>query len=53
MVILGIVVISLVFVVEKMGDVLHMAISLSGVTAGALLGMFTMGMVLPKANTKV
>ncbi|XP_058448371.1 sodium-coupled monocarboxylate transporter 1-like [Malaya genurostris] len=51
-VILGFLVIGLVFVVEKLGQVMHMAISLSGITSGTLLGMFTSGMVSTVINTK-
>lgn len=51
-VLLGAIVIGLVFVAEKMGQVMHMAISLSGITSGALLGMFTSGMVSTVINTK-
>ncbi|XP_062551794.1 sodium-coupled monocarboxylate transporter 1-like isoform X1 [Armigeres subalbatus] len=51
-VILGIIVIALVFVAEKMGEVMHMAISLSGVTSGTLLGLFSSGMLTSTINTK-
>ncbi|XP_065079989.1 sodium-coupled monocarboxylate transporter 1-like [Ochlerotatus camptorhynchus] len=51
-VILGVIVIALVFVAEKMGQVMHMAISLSGVTSGTLLGMFSSGMLTSTINTK-
>ncbi|XP_058818710.1 sodium-coupled monocarboxylate transporter 1-like [Topomyia yanbarensis] len=51
-VLLGIIVIGLVFIVEKLGQVMHMAISLSGITSGALLGMFTSGMISTVINTK-
>ncbi|XP_055642806.1 sodium-coupled monocarboxylate transporter 1-like [Toxorhynchites rutilus septentrionalis] len=51
-VLLGAIVIGLVFVAERMGQVMHMAISLSGITSGALLGMFTSGMVSTIINTK-
>ena len=52
-VILGAIMISLVFVVEKMGSVFQMTIGVTGTTAGAMLGMFTIGMVSRTANTKV
>lgn len=51
-VLLGVIVIGLVFVAERMGQVMHMAISLSGVTSGTLLGMFTSGMISTVINTK-
>lgn len=51
-VLLGVIVIGLVFVAERMGQVMHMAISLSGVTSGTLLGMFSSGMLSSTINTK-
>ncbi|XP_055599842.1 sodium-coupled monocarboxylate transporter 1-like [Uranotaenia lowii] len=50
-VLLGVIVIALVFVAERMGQVMQMAISLSGVTCGSLLGMFTSGMISETINT--
>ena len=47
----GLFVMGLVFIVEHLGAVFHLAISLSGVTAGSLLGIFTLGMVSRRANT--
>lgn len=41
---------ALVFVVERLGNIFSLAISIVGVTAGTLLGMFTLGMAFPKAN---
>lgn len=43
----------LVFVVEKLGSVFSLAISVSGVTSGTLLGIFFLGMFSPKINAKV
>lgn len=40
----------LVFVVEKLGNIFSLGISIGGVTAGTLLGIFTLGMVCPRAN---
>ncbi|XP_019550433.3 sodium-coupled monocarboxylate transporter 2 [Aedes albopictus] len=51
-VLLGVIVIILVFVVEKLGSIIQMAISCTGVISGSILGMFTIGMVSTKANTK-
>ncbi|XP_050081695.1 sodium-coupled monocarboxylate transporter 1-like [Anopheles aquasalis] len=51
-VLLGVLVLGLVFVAERMGQVMHIAISLSGVTSGTMLGMFTFGMVSRRVNTK-
>lgn len=52
-VIMGILCVCLVFVIEKLGAVLEMNISLGGVTAGPLLGLFTLGMMFPNSNEKV
>lgn len=43
----------LVFVVEKLGGIIQLSYSLSGITAGPLLGIFALGMLFPAANTKV
>lgn len=51
-VILGILILSLVFVVEHMGQVFRISIAVSGLTAGALLGLFTIGMMSRFVNTK-
>lgn len=44
---------ALVLLVEKLGPVFQMAISLSGVAAGTVLGLFTAGMLSRKFNTTV
>lgn len=44
---------SLVFVVEKLGPVFLVTLALNGITTGTLLGLFTMGILFRKANTKV
>jgi solute carrier family 5 (sodium-coupled monocarboxylate transporter), member 8/12 len=49
---LGLLMLSLVFIVEKMGQVFRISIAVSGLTAGALLGMFTIGMISRYVNTK-
>ncbi|XP_026482003.1 sodium-coupled monocarboxylate transporter 2-like [Ctenocephalides felis] len=51
-VVIGGICLGLVFVVEQLGSVMHLVISVTGVTAGTLLGMFTLGILFPKANTK-
>ncbi|XP_040168079.1 sodium-coupled monocarboxylate transporter 1-like [Anopheles arabiensis] len=51
-VVLGFLVLGLVFVAERMGQVMHIAISSSGVTSGTMLGMFTAGMISRRMNTK-
>lgn len=52
-VILGVIEMGLVFVVERLGSVFHLTLSITGVTAGTLLGMFSMGMFFRQVNTKV
>ncbi|XP_052896837.1 sodium-coupled monocarboxylate transporter 1-like [Anopheles moucheti] len=51
-VLLGFLVLGLVFVAERMGQVMHIAIASSGVTSGTMLGMFTAGMISRRINTK-
>ncbi|XP_037034061.1 sodium-coupled monocarboxylate transporter 2-like [Bradysia coprophila] len=51
-VVLGLVEMCLVFIVEKLGPVFLVTLALNGTTTGALLGMFTMGIIFRKANTK-
>uniref|UniRef100_A0A1Y1KD11 Sodium/solute symporter n=1 Tax=Photinus pyralis TaxID=7054 RepID=A0A1Y1KD11_PHOPY len=48
----GIICILLVFVVEKMGGILQLTVTFSGITSGSLLGLFTLGMIFPFANSK-
>nr|CAD7402666.1 unnamed protein product [Timema cristinae] len=43
----------MVFVVEKLGGVLELSYTVQGVTAGALLGMFSLGIFIPWANVKL
>lgn len=52
-VILGVLNLGLLFLVEKLGTILQLSISLSGVTAGPLLGLFTYGMTSKRATSKV
>lgn len=51
-VILGTIIVSLVFVVEHMGQVFRVNIAVAGLTAGSLLGLFTVGMMSRYVNTK-
>lgn len=51
-VILGTIIVSLVFVVEHMGQVFRVNIAVAGLTAGSLLGLFTVGMFSRYVNTK-
>lgn len=49
----GILCVALVFLVEKLGTVLQLAMSLEAITNGPLLGIFTMGILMPVVNGKV
>lgn len=49
----GILCVALVFLVEKLGTVLQLAMSLEAITNGPLLGIFTMGILMPIVNGKV
>ncbi|CAB3362933.1 Hypothetical predicted protein [Cloeon dipterum] len=48
----GIVCVLLVMAVEHLGSVLQMALSLGSITNGTMLGLFTMGIFFPFANSK-
>lgn len=52
-VIIGSISVALAFVVEKLGSIIEIWISLNGITNGPLIGLFTLGMVFPVANSKV
>ncbi|XP_065221047.1 sodium-coupled monocarboxylate transporter 1-like isoform X2 [Planococcus citri] len=51
-ILLGLICVILVFVIEQLGTLIEIATSLGGVTSGALLGIFTLGMFLPWVNEK-
>lgn len=44
---------ALVFVVEKMGTVLQLTMSLEAITNGPLLGTFTLGILIPWVESRV
>ncbi|CAH1395632.1 unnamed protein product [Nezara viridula] len=48
----GILSFALVFVVEQLGSVLEVALSFNGITGGITLGLFSLGMFFPWANSK-
>nr|CAD7402664.1 unnamed protein product [Timema cristinae] len=51
-VVVGAISLAMVFVVEKLGGILQVAIAANGVTSGATLGIFVNGMFFPWANSK-
>lgn len=52
-VVTGIICICLVFVVERLGGILALSIAFGGVGLGPTLGLFTLGMLVPRTNSKV
>lgn len=52
-VVMGIICVALVVVVQKMGTVLQLTMSLEAITNGPLLGIFTIGVFLPWINSTV
>ncbi|KAJ3663285.1 hypothetical protein Zmor_007588 [Zophobas morio] len=48
----GVICTLLVFVVERLGGILPLVISLGGITAGPLLGLFTLGILFPKVSSR-
>ncbi|XP_015175380.1 PREDICTED: sodium-coupled monocarboxylate transporter 1-like [Polistes dominula] len=50
-IVIGIICVGLVFLVEKLTTLIQAGKSLSGITAGPLLGIFTLGMFFPFANS--
>ncbi|XP_017774332.1 PREDICTED: sodium-coupled monocarboxylate transporter 1-like [Nicrophorus vespilloides] len=48
----GVICVILVFIVERLGPVLQMTASISAISAGPCLSLFTMGMLLPWINGK-
>lgn len=51
-VILGILCVGMVFVVDRLGDIFQLSMTVTGITAGAMLGLFSLGMLVPWATTK-
>ncbi|XP_063227313.1 sodium-coupled monocarboxylate transporter 1-like [Bacillus rossius redtenbacheri] len=51
-VLVGAVTVLMVFVVEKLGSVLELSYSVGGVTSGTLLGVFSLGILVPWSNIK-
>jgi solute carrier family 5 (sodium-coupled monocarboxylate transporter), member 8/12 len=51
-VVLGIIMLSLVFVVEHLGSIFRLNYAINGLTIGAFFGIFSVGMMSRTANTK-
>ncbi|KAL6443066.1 hypothetical protein ACFW04_002798 [Cataglyphis niger] len=51
-VILGILCVGMVFLVDRLGDIFQLSLTVTGITAGAMLGLFSLGMLVPWATTK-
>lgn len=52
-VVVGVLSTTLVFLVEKLGQILTLIIGLVGIAYGPLLGIFSLGLFFPTANSKV
>lgn len=52
-VVIGVICVFMVYVVEKMGTVLQLTMSLEAITNGPLFGIFTIGIFLPWIKSKV
>lgn len=52
-VVIGVICVFMVYVVEKMGTVLQLTMSLEAITNGPLLGIFTIGIFLPWIKARV
>ncbi|CAH1367547.1 unnamed protein product, partial [Tenebrio molitor] len=48
----GVLCTSLVLLIEHLGQIIPLCISLSGIVNGPLLGLFTLGVLFPKVNAK-
>ncbi|XP_020293871.1 sodium-coupled monocarboxylate transporter 1-like isoform X2 [Pseudomyrmex gracilis] len=51
-VILGILAVGMVFLVAHLSDIFQLSLTITGITAGAMLGLFSLGMLVPWATTK-
>lgn len=51
-VIIGAICVFVVYIVDKLGAVLQLSLSASGVTNGAMVGLFSFGMFYPRGNSK-
>jgi len=51
-VILGILCVGMVFLVDRLSDIFQLSLTVTGITAGAMLGLFSLGMLVPWATSK-
>ncbi|XP_014468065.1 PREDICTED: sodium-coupled monocarboxylate transporter 1-like [Dinoponera quadriceps] len=51
-VILGLLCVGMVFLVDRLGDIFQLSLTVTGITAGTMLGLFSLGMLVPWATTK-
>lgn len=51
-VVLGVLCVGMVFIVDRLGDIFQLSLTVTGITAGAMLGLFSLGMLVPWATTK-
>lgn len=52
-IIIGIISTLMVYVIENLGGILSVGLTLPGMTYGAILGIYLMGLFFPRANSKV
>ncbi|KAJ4433273.1 hypothetical protein ANN_15532 [Periplaneta americana] len=52
-IVIGGICLAFVMVVDKLGAVLQLCLRMQGITYGAVIGIFSMGMFYPRANAKV
>lgn len=52
-VVIGVICVGMVYIVEKMGTVLQLTMSLEAITNGPLFGIFTIGIFLPWIKSRV
>jgi hypothetical protein len=49
----GVVITSLVLLIEHLGEIIPLSNRLTGMVYGPILGLFTLGVLFPKVNAKV
>ncbi|XP_044729683.1 sodium-coupled monocarboxylate transporter 1-like [Chrysoperla carnea] len=48
----GVIIVGLAAIVEKLGQILQLSAALGSISSGPLLGVFTLGILFPRANAK-